>query len=269
MAKISATLMAIKLKSRVYKFIKEAGFTTAFLKVNYVRKKLLGLKLPHYNELTSFYRTFIKPGDLVFDIGANVGHRSEIFHKLGGKLVCLEPNTKLFDVLRFKFGNSRDFTILNVACGEKKETKEFKIASNHLVSSLSDKFIEHKKSVGEDRKWDISVPVQITTLDDLVSQYGAPDFCKIDVEGYEKEVLKGLSKKVGSISFEFTSPTFNQDTIWCIRKLAQIGYTAFNISFGESLKLELKDWTSAEALVTYITEDHRLQAVSYGDVYAK
>jgi hypothetical protein len=41
-----------------------------------------------------FYRRFIRPGDLVFDVGANVGKRSAVFLDLGATVVAIEPNPR-------------------------------------------------------------------------------------------------------------------------------------------------------------------------------
>ena len=45
--------------------------------------------------------------------------------------------------------------------------------------------------------------VEVTTLDRLIAIYGAPTFCKIDVEGSELQVLEGLTEALPALSFEF------------------------------------------------------------------
>ena len=256
-------------KSFIYKQVKKAGLTGSYLKFNFLMKRLLGLKSKDFYRLSPFYSQFIKPGSLVFDIGANAGIRSEVFLGLGAKTISIEPNAKLFALLKFKFVGNSDSIVLNVACGSKIERKEFKIATNHRVSTFSGKFMEHKKKINHDIEWSRTEVVEITTLDHLIAMHGAPDFCKIDVEGYEKEVLQGLNSKIGIISFEFTSPTFNEDSIWCLKKLASLGYTTFNISFKESLQfIDRKKWMSADELIGFITTNEEMKRSSYGDIYA-
>ena len=47
-----------------------------------------------------------------------------------------------------------------------------------------------------------SIRVPVTTLDQLILRYGRPYYCKVDVEGYEVEVFRGLTQPIPMISFE-------------------------------------------------------------------
>lgn len=67
--------------------------------------------------------------------------------------------------------------------------------------------------------WSAPVKIPITTLDKLIEKYGKPHFIKIDVEGYELEVLKGLTQAINWISFEYTVPEQTQKAIDCILQI--------------------------------------------------
>jgi hypothetical protein len=64
-------------------------------------------------------------------------------------------------------------------------------------------------------------------LDKLIKQYGNPSHIKIDVEGYELTVLKGLTRKSGMISFEWVEEQYNE-IIESIDYLFKLGYREFN-----------------------------------------
>jgi uncharacterized membrane protein len=64
--------------------------------------------------------------------------------------------------------------------------------------------------------------VPVTTLNDLIERYGHPDFVKIDVEGCEADVLKGLSSRVPLISLEFHSIEIDHAEE-CLAILANMG----------------------------------------------
>ena len=110
--------------------------------------------------------------------------------------------------------------------------------------------------------------VETISLDNLITKCGIPDFCKIDVEGYEKEVLSGLSQKIGMISFEFNYPTFEQETRFCLEKLYNLGYIQFNFSIGESLEMNFHSWVSFQEIYDFFKIDNFPFDWSYGDIYA-
>jgi hypothetical protein len=116
-----------------------------------------------------------------------------------------------------------------------------------------------------DIDWRDVQKVRMTTLDSLIRTHGRPAFCKIDVEGYEAVVLKGLSQRIDALSFEFT-PEFFDATVESLRHLSAIGYERFNFSFGESMQLALDTWVDGGEIL------HRLRSVppsAFGDVYAR
>ena len=74
-----------------------------------------------------------------------------------------------------------------------------------------------------------------------------PDFVKIDVEGHELEVLRGLGAPVPALSFEFT--TIQREVAFgCIDRLGALGRFEFNVSLGEEHRLRHRTWIGASAL---------------------
>ena len=156
----------------------------------------------------AFYSEFAVENDLVFDIGANYGNRIEPNLRNGCKVVAVEPQPECVNYLRKKYKDK--VSIENVGVGASKGVLDFHISSWSILSTFSDDFIQKTKESGRFSKssWDKTIKVNLVTLDDLIAKYGSPQFIKVDVEGYEEQVFKGLTKKVKYISFEYTLPEF-------------------------------------------------------------
>lgn len=147
----------------------------------------------------AFYSQFVKPGDLVFDIGANAGYKTEIFLACGAKVISVEPNPLCQRVLRFEFASNPRVHLVQAAVGAEEGMLPMNVRGLSPMSSLLDDWEPFKVEGGGQQR--INVPV--TTLDKLIERFGRPSFIKIDVEGFEEQVLNGLSSPVPFLSFEY------------------------------------------------------------------
>ena len=226
------------------------------------------------NKRLSFYSTFIKSRDICFDIGANIGNRTKIFLKIvgpDGKVVSVEPQDFCMKVLKNAFAGHPNVYLENTALGEAPGEAEIAISNETTVSSMSSEWIEsvkNSKRFGSEIEWNQRQKVRITTLDHLIERHGEPNFIKIDVEGYEKEVLSGLSRKISTcFSLEFT-PEFLDSTFDCLNHLTKLGAITCNYSIGESMSLKLEKWVSAEEIrdaLLHYENDPRF----FGDIYIR
>ena len=214
------------------------------------------------------YGNFVRPGDLVFDVGAHVGDRVASFRRLGARVVAVEPQRAMVMALRLLYGRSESVAIEAVAVGRVPGRARMLInVDNPTVSSISPAFVEaaHDAPGWEGQQWDKRVKVPVTTLDALIARHGAPAFMKIDVEGFEAEALVGLTQPVAALSFEFT--TIQRDVARaCIARCEKLGYVRYNAALGESQALVHNDWQSAEAIVRWL--DSLPMEANSGDVYA-
>lgn len=179
---------------------------------------------------------FVRPNGLAFDIGGHLGDRSLCLAGLGARVVTLEPQPAMARALRLILGRNPRVTVDTRAAGPREGTARMHLNSrNPTVSTLSRAFVERAaRGPGwQGQAWDRGVTVEVTTLDALIDRHGVPDFVKIDVEGFEAEVLAGLSQPLRALSFEVTSlrPDVGRD---CVARLASLGSYGFNLSLGET-----------------------------------
>lgn len=232
---------------------------------------------PSYHETRSvresritFYRQFVRAGDLVFDVGANTGNRVDAFLSLGARVLAVEPQDECVRILRRRFRTERTLMIEPVALGAREGEVTLHLTSVSAIASASRQFIEATHASGRFAGFDYTAQrtVPMTTLDALVARYGEPAFIKIDVEGYEASVLSGLTRAPSSLrglSFEFT-PELLDVAERCLERLAALGAMSANYSLGESMQLALDDWaglSQVPALLSPYGND------TFGDIYVR
>ncbi|HXC02397.1 MAG TPA: FkbM family methyltransferase [Opitutaceae bacterium] len=222
--------------------------------------------LHRHRALREFYAQFVRPGSLVFDLGANVGHYALIFRSLGSRVVAVEPQAELVAGLRWRFSGRKDMQIVQAAVGATRATAVLHKAPNQSeIASL-------RADVGERSRFATShhfsevETVPVVTLDSLLQQFGRPDFCKIDVEGFECEVLAGLSQPLPLLSLEFNRE-FWTETKRCLGRLAELGDYRFNYTLGEISALAGSGWIDATALISELEASK--DPLLWGDLYAR
>jgi len=166
---------------------------------------------------------------LVFDIGSNKGQFTNAC--LAGlddcKIVMVEPNPEIIDTLNSINGSNPSIVdVLHAAATTTAgDNLEFRpcIVDNRM-STVSKFWLEDSRFSTEN--FGTPVSVETTTLDLLVEKYGKPQLIKIDVEGHQYEVIKGLSSKEGKLCFEWTEEQYDLINL-SIEHLVSLGYTQF------------------------------------------
>lgn len=218
-----------------------------------------------------WYKKFVKRGDLVFDIGANVGHWTQGFANLGCQVIAVEPQQSIFVQLKERFVLNPNIVCVRkaVGSGEGKgilRSPADSAEGRHGVATLSDEFISRlgPKAFNLRSGWDAEESVTITNLDGLIGIYGKPAFIKIDVEGYEFEVIRGLSHKI-PLCLEF-HPEYVEPAINSIHRLHDLGYTYFNYDLYSDFRFEeiYNNYEHIEKVILNIPKDVPL----FGDIYA-
>jgi len=192
---------------------------------------------------------------LVFDVGANEGLKTDLFLRMGARVIAIEPDETNQLILRERFLKLRlarkPVVIVGKAVSDKNGVGSMWIdGPGSAVNTLSPKwadalrgnkarhmcghcgldFVEHRT-------------VETTTLENLIAVHGRPHFIKIDVEGYELNVIRGLRHPVSCLSFEVNLPEFRPEGLECVRVLAALASSSeFNYSEDCQCGLALQRW---------------------------
>lgn len=210
------------------------------------------------------FSNFVSPGDLVFDVGANIGDLTQVFLDLGARVICVEPQPYCVEILKKRFSRNNHVTIVEKGSSNEPGNLPFFISSrNHATSTFSDKHQERGRF--RKRVWDKTINVPVTTLDMLIERYGRPSFCKIDTESFELQVIQGLSSKIPSLSFEFTKE-FLDDAKRCAEHLELLGDVTFNYSLYASYRLASNRQLVRNQLFDEL--ESRRSPYLCGDIYA-
>jgi FkbM family methyltransferase len=221
----------------------------------------------HAAAMDRIYSEFVRPGDLVFDVGAHVGDRIAAFRRLGARVIAVEPQPALILTLRVLYGRHADVVIEPKAVGRTAGTLPMLInVDNPTVSTASPEFV--RASLGaagwEGQAWERSIAVEVTTLDALIAAHGLPSFIKIDVEGFEAEALCGLTQPVQALSFEFTTIQ-RAVALTALERCAALRFDRFNAAVGESQ--EIGRWRTAAEIASWLEVlPHHANS---GDIYAR
>jgi FkbM family methyltransferase len=208
-----------------------------------------------------FYRSVLggfQKGDLIFDVGANHGEKTDVFLRLGARVVSVEPDEATQQVLRGKFHQFRlakkPVTIVGKAVSDQNSRETMWIDEpGSAKNSLSQKWVqslrEDASRFGTNHDFGVKREVETVTLDELFKAHGIPFFVKIDVEGYETNVMRGLHSAVPYLSFEVNLPEFMQEGLDCIEMLGRLNSQGtFNYAADAQPGLGLKEWAGQPAI---------------------
>ena len=231
---------------------------------------------------------------LIFDIGYNEGHFTKACNEKmpDCKIVGVEANKFLLPELENK--NFKNLTLINyLVSNTDGESKKLWIdPRQNGISTASDKFKKYSRFAKGSKyikdsvsNWTSSIEVKTITLDKMIKDYGSPDIIKVDVEGYEFEVLSGLTKKASKICFECHEEE-GEKIDNCINHLNSLGYQEYGFigyldegdiyksmtfsSIGDPYLVEPKKYVKWEILKKELYESFdENRRVNYGMMWCK
>ncbi len=154
---------------------------------------------PHEVNEQSVMRRFVEPGNVVFDIGANLGLHTALLSELvgpGGLVFAFEPNVELLDLLELTIKGFNNARLFPCALSDENMESQLFVPDDHSMASLAD-WKPEEKSVRVSRLFGLGrthkVLCRQRRMDDLCKIDGVPppDFIKCDVEGAELKVFQG------------------------------------------------------------------------------
>lgn len=142
----------------------------------------------HEKKSSEEVKSIITPGMIILEVGANIGYYALLETRLAGPrgyLYAMEPAPFNFNLLQrnLKLNNLNNHSLFNTAAGAESGVAKFLLSGRSNLST----FIEREDLTGEE------VDVNVITLDEFMEDKKV-DFIRMDVEGYEKEILKGFTK---------------------------------------------------------------------------
>lgn len=203
---------------------------------------------------------FVHPGDLVFDIGANLGGYVTIFLDLRARVVAVEANPALAELLQRRYR----IPVEAVAVGADAGEAVLHLGKRSGHSTISERWVEHAPT--QDRWSGESVSVRKVPLDDLVARYGEPDFAKVDVEGAEADVLRGSSRPLRAMSVEFQAADLAV-TEECLAILD--GWGAYDFWLADAGSSDLEEHGDSGSVRRRLRELAETDSRRYGDVYVR
>lgn len=219
----------------------------------------------HKARMGAFYSQFFQSGSRVFDVGANQGEYSEVFAAEGGRVLAIEPNTA-FSARLNALAKTYSIEPVFLAIGDEPGEATLNVCSVPGFSTLVDRHADWIEGSPDykDVRWTHTLMVPVTTLDLLVKEYGEPEFIKIDVEGFEINVLRGMSFRPRYLSFEFGARRKGPSLI-CLENMAARNYR-FRPIVGREYRFATSEWMGFEEARAWL-EGYSVEQGEYGDMF--
>lgn len=203
-----------------------------------------------------FLNALIRPGDLVFDIGANIGTMVDIYLALGARVIAVEPICEYGLEITRRHPN---VTVINKAISKDVNLTVYKCGA--LSSAVPAHWYRGRFAYIKPTE---SVIVATTTLDALIADYGVPRYIKIDCEGYDRTVISTLTTpNVPILSFEYLEEN-HQIGLDTINDLKPLGFTHFNLMWGGMHPF----FDGYLDLATFLDRFHGMRHQIWGDIVA-
>jgi FkbM family methyltransferase len=175
------------------------GFQTA--RGDYLPNRLRILTGRYEAEELDLMRPLLRPGQTIIDVGANVGYTARFFAQAVGRIGdvhAFEPNPVIYPLLRQNVASLEQVSVYNLGLSSSNdELPLFLAGNNHGVACFSEKYPATHLAYREDEPMR-TVNAKVVIGDEFLERKGIDhvDVIKIDVEGWELNVLSGLTQTI-------------------------------------------------------------------------
>jgi FkbM family methyltransferase len=198
----------------------------------------------HERETSGLLKKLVQPGEFWLDVGANIGLFTITLAELvgpQGAVLAFEPNPVLAARLSRSVADNKltNVAVRAVAVGERRGTAQLHVPINagHTPGGSGRASLIQAHAIGETE----CVDVDVVTIDEEVAHRNAIDGIKIDVEGYEAAVFRGMERTLAqrppkTIVFEAirtSSALASPNSL--MQMLEQFGYECFHVPSGTRL----------------------------------
>ena len=190
---------------------------------------------------------------LIFDLGYNHGNitRQMLCFYPEARIIGVEGHPMYHDLFRASPISNVELIQAVVSDEDGKDVPFYICDSNPGINSINPEWITAIRHRNFFERTKRMVLVKSITIDGMISRYGVPDIIKMDIEGAESKALRGLSRKCGLVTFEWSEDFFGDSEI-CVDLLKKLGYEKFafteesdqfnpNLDFDAWENLKLKD----------------------------
>ena len=230
-------------------------------------------KMRRDRKMAQPYEPFIEAGDLVFDIGSNKGLITILLRWLGARVIAVDPlyaaAPQFVREFGWKFGE--DSNVIPVAMAVSDHVGEIALHVHRNLPSYSTVDDVYRTTGAHARYFNAEncsvVKVPTTTLDALIEKYGEPVFIKVDVEGHEEAVIRGLTVPVRALNFEFHQDRLRQ-ALCVIRYLDSLADYEYIYSMSQGPYEH--EWVAGAELLVHLRATLKKTGYgSWGNCYAR
>ena len=217
----------MSLKSQIYNFLGKKNYLKLTSSLFFMSYNLGWLKRYEVYKWHYYSKRLIRPGDVVIDLGANLGYYSKLFSKWVGKegrVIAVEPVSLYRDLLQRNTSKCTNVSVIPYALGEENSKKRMGVPGLEGHRHGLTKIIED-----ENEATSSLYDVEMRTPQEAFGELGRLDYIKCDIEGYEEKVIPLLSDLISKHKplLQIESGPPNRKAVF--DTMFNLGYKAFQL----------------------------------------